>query len=85
MAGRNDETSEEFIRMIQVLADNEDLLKWFFSLRFIADNVRYSMLGTMVEEMKANREDPELVAAIRSLMDPVVYAAAAKTIEKMRE
>ncbi len=85
MAGRADETSEEFIRMIQVLADNEELLKWFFSLRFIADNVRYSMLGTMVEEMKANREDPELVAAIQSLMDPVVYTAAAKTIEKMRE
>ncbi len=77
--------SEDFIRMIQVLADDEDLRKWFISMRFMAENLRYSLIGTMVEEMKANQEDPDLIAAIRSLMDPAVFDAALKTVLKLQE
>ena len=85
MSEKDSAPSEDFIRLIQVLADDEKLMKWFCSLRFMADNLRYSVLGTMVEEMKANREDPDLIAAVQSLMNPTVYQAALKTILKVGE
>ena len=85
MIGKESPASEEFIRMIQVLADDEDLRKWFISMQFMAENLRFSVIGAMIEEMKANQEDADLIAAIQSLKDPAVYGAALKTVLKLRE
>ena len=85
MTDKEKPPTEDFIRMIQVLADEEDLRKWFISLNFMAENLRYSVIGAMVEEMKANDEDPDLIAAIQRLMDPAVYDAAIQTVLKMKE
>jgi hypothetical protein len=80
MTQADDPASDEFIRMIQVLAEDESLRKWFLSLKPMAENLRHSILGAMIEEMKTNGEDPDLIAAIESLVDPAVYDAALKTI-----
>ena len=77
--------SEDFIRMIQVLADEEDLRKWFISMQFMAENLRFSVIGAMIEEMKANREDADLIAALESLKDPAIYGAALKTVLKLAQ
>jgi hypothetical protein len=75
--------SDDFIRTIQVLADDETLRKWFVSLKPMADDLRSAVLENMVEEMKANGEDSALVSAIQSLADPAVYAAVLKTLTQL--
>lgn len=80
MAPTGDPASEEFITMLQVLAEDEELRKWFLSLKPMPVNLRHSMLGAMIEGMKSNGEDPTLIAAIESLIDTDVYDAAFKTI-----
>jgi hypothetical protein len=84
MAQSDNSTPDNLIRMIQVLAEDEYLSQWFVSLRFMADGLRRSVISTMVEEMKANNEDPELVAALQTLMSPEVYAAAAEAMMNLR-
>ena len=78
---KHDETtSEEFIRLMQVVAGDNDLLEWFLSLQRLPENLRYSHIRGMAERMQADGVDPDLVEAVRSLSSSEVYTAAAKTI-----
>jgi hypothetical protein len=72
--------SEEFIRILQVISENEELLQWFLSLETLPENLRYSQIRSMAERMLADRVEAVLVEAVRSLAFPDVYAAASKTI-----
>lgn len=71
--------------MIQVFVDNADLSACFISLESLANNARYSVLGSMVEQMKANDERQELLEAVQALLDPAIYGATLKTIRKLLE
>ena len=73
-------TSEEFIRLMQVVAGDKDLLQWFLSLEKLPENLRYSHIRSMAERMQADRVDPDLVGALKSLASPEVYKATAKTV-----
>jgi hypothetical protein len=72
--------SEEFIRLMQVLAGDKDLQQWFLSLEKLPENLRYSLIRGMAERMHADKIDRDLVEALRSLTSPEVYKAAASTI-----
>ena len=85
MTLHEDPASEEFVTMLQVLAENEDLRLWFLSLKAMPDNLRHSTLGAMIEAMESNGEDPALIAAIESLINPAVYDAAFKTIATLKD
>ena len=80
MGAQENTPSEDFIRMIHLFADDEDLRKWFVSLKPVAPELRSTMLENVAEKMKAGGEEPGLVAAVRSLADPAVYDAALKTL-----
>jgi hypothetical protein len=81
----DDPASEEFVTMLRVLIEDEDLKRWFLSLKPMPANLRHSMLGAMIEEMKTNGEDAELIAAIALLIDPAVYDAAFKIIVRQND
>jgi hypothetical protein len=72
--------SEEFIRIMQVISENEELLQWFLSLESLSENLRYSQIRSMAERMKSDGVDPMLVESVRSLASSYVYPAASKTI-----
>ena len=77
---QDETTSEEFIRLMQVLAGDKDLQQWFLSLEKLPENLRYSHIRGMAERMHADKVDHDLVEALRSLTSPEVYKAAASTI-----
>ena len=71
--------SEEFIRLMQVVAGDKGLLQWFLALEKLPENLRYSQLRGMAERMRADKVNPDLVEALKSLASPEVYEAAART------
>ena len=73
-------TSEECIRLLQVVAEDKDMLQWFLSLERLPENLRYSHIRSMAERMQADSVDPDLVTALRSLTSAEVYKAAAMTL-----
>jgi hypothetical protein len=73
-------TSEDFIRLMQVVAADKELLQWFLSLETLPENLRYSHVRSMAERMQADRVNPDLVEAVKSLASPGVYKAAARTV-----
>lgn len=73
-------TSEEFVRLMQVVAEDKDMLQWLLSLEKLPGNLRYSHIRSMAERMQADRVNPDLVAALRSLTSAEVYKAAVKTV-----
>ena len=82
MQPTDDSASESFLRMLQVLSEDKELRAWFFSLKPMTEILRQTVLGRMIEEMGANDEDPELITALQSLMDPLVYDAALTAMAK---
>jgi hypothetical protein len=78
-----EETSDEFIRLMQVVASDKELQQWFLSLENLPENLRYSHIRSMAERMQADRVDPDLVNALKSLASKEVYKAAAKTVRDL--
>jgi|WetSurMetagenome_2_1015567.scaffolds.fasta_scaffold123258_2 hypothetical protein len=74
--------SEEFIWLIQVIAENKELRQWFLSIEKLPENLRYSHIRSMAERMQADWVDSDLVEAVKSLASADVYSAASKTIRE---
>jgi hypothetical protein len=78
-------TSEEFVRLMQVVAGDKDLLQWFLSLEHLPGNLRYSHIRGMAERMQADGIDRDLVEALKSLASPEVYIATVKTVREFSQ
>jgi hypothetical protein len=72
--------SDDCICILRAFSEDPKLRKWFVSLQDVSENIRVSMLGAMVLKMKANKEDPELIAEFELLVSPNVFSAAVKAI-----
>lgn len=77
--------SDEFITMIQVLSEDQQFASWFLSPQPVANNMRYSLIGAMVEQMKMNNEDADLIASVNTLKNPVVFEAAYNVVSELRK
>jgi hypothetical protein len=77
--------SDDFIHILRAFFGDPKLRQWFLSLRDMSENVRVSVLGTMVSKMKTNKEDPELIAEFELLISPDIFSAAVKTILNLKE
>jgi hypothetical protein len=65
---------------MQVVAGDKGLLQWFLSPEKLPENLRYSHIRSMAERMQADKIDHDIVAAVKSLVSPEVYKAAARTV-----
>jgi succinate dehydrogenase flavin-adding protein (antitoxin of CptAB toxin-antitoxin module) len=74
---------DELIRLMEVFSGDKDLLNWFFSLQTMNENVRSSHLRSMADGMRTNRERPDLIAAVESLMSPKFFQSAIKTVQSL--
>lgn len=71
------------IRLMEVFSGDKDLMNWFLSLQTMNEKARYSHLRTMADGMRTNRERADLIAAVESLMSPVVFKSAMKTVQSL--
>ena len=76
---------EDLIQLIGVFSGDKDMLNWFLSLQSMSENLRRSHLSRMAQGMRMNHERPDLILAVESLMSPIVFASAIRTLESFHE
>jgi hypothetical protein len=76
-------TTEEFIRLMEVISEDRELRCWFLSLENMPENLRYSQLRGIAEKMKANKVNTDLVEALESLLSSEAFRAAVKTVKDL--
>jgi hypothetical protein len=74
---------DELIRLMDVFSGDKDLLNWFLSLQTMNEHVRSSHLRSMADGMRTNKERPDLIAAVESLMSPKFFHSAIKTVQSL--
>jgi hypothetical protein len=74
---------DELIRLMEVFSGDKDMMNWFLSLQTMNENARYSHLRCMADGLRTNRERPDLIAVVESLMSPVVFKSAIKTVQSL--
>jgi hypothetical protein len=74
---------DELLRLMEVFSGDKDLMNWFLSLQTMNENARCTHLRTMADGLRTNRERPDLIAAVESLMSPVVFKSAIKTVQSL--
>jgi hypothetical protein len=75
--------SEQFVAMLQVLAEDQQFTSWFMALHPMAENMRSSVIGALVEQMKRNHEEAEMIAAVDDLRNPTIFDAAYKVVQEL--
>ena len=74
---------DELIRLMEVFSGDKDLMNWFRSLQTMNEKARYSHLRSMADGMRTNWDRPDLIAAVESLMSPIFFTSAMKTIQSL--
>jgi hypothetical protein len=74
---------EELIRLMEVFSGDKDLMNWFRSLQDMAEDARCFHLRAMIAGMRANKERPDLIAAVEALISPDVFKAAVETVRTL--
>ena len=70
------------VRLTHALVEDAALRSWFFSLDLLPTSVRRQAFTQMAEQMKAAREDAELVSAVAALAHPEFYAAVRDAVRE---
>jgi hypothetical protein len=68
---------------MEVFSGDEDLMNWFLSLQTMNESTRYSHLRTMADGLRTNKERPDLIAAVESLMSPIVFRSTMDTVQSL--
>jgi hypothetical protein len=76
MALNRDTALNNLARIVQVIRDERRLHEWFRALTNVSAVQRRNEIYSMVEQMKANSEDADLVASFQLLADPRLFDAA---------
>ena len=63
------------VRFTHALVEDAALRSWFLSLDSLAPSLRRQAFSEMARQMKAAREDEELISAVAALAHPELYAA----------
>jgi hypothetical protein len=71
---------DQYILFLRVLEEDEEMMRWFISLKSMPLNVRDSVLSKMVLDMRANDESANLIVVVESLKRAQIYNAISKTV-----
>ncbi len=66
---------EGMVRFTHALVEDASLRSWFLGLERLSASLRPAAFGQMAHQMRADREDPELAAAVSALVRPELYDA----------
>lgn len=81
MAINNDIALDNLARMVQVIARDPDLRRWFSALTQQSAIKRRNEIFAASEKLRAEDKDMDLVASFRLLADPKVFEAAREALE----
>jgi hypothetical protein len=76
MAFRRDKVLNNLARIIQVIRNDRKLHEWFSRLAHKSTVERRNEIYAMLERMRAEGEDAELMASLQLLSDSKVFEAA---------
>lgn len=80
MALNPDSALDNLTRMVQVIEGDRELYDWFCTLAHKSTVTRRNKIYAMVERMRAERTDADLVASFRLLADSRVFDAACEAL-----
>ncbi|PYI90315.1 MAG: hypothetical protein DME97_17600 [Verrucomicrobia bacterium] len=76
---------EGMVRFTHALVEDASLRSWFLSLESLSASLRRAAFRQMAQQMRSDREDPELAAAISALVRPEMYDAILKSVRERCE
>jgi hypothetical protein len=76
---------EGMVRFTHALVEDASLRSWFFGLQHLSASLRRAAFSQMAQQMKSDREDPELAAAVSALVRPELYEAVLKSVRERCE
>lgn len=76
---------EGMVRFAHALVEDAALRSWFLDLQPLSASLRQAAFSRMAQQMRSEREDPELAAAVCALAQPEIYDAVLKTVRERCE
>jgi len=73
---------EGMVRFTHALVEDASLRSWFLGLERLSASLRRAAFSQMAEQMRSDREDPELAAAVSALVRPELYDAIVKSVRE---
>jgi hypothetical protein len=73
---------EGMVRFTHALVEDASLRSWFLGLEHLPAPLRRAAFSQMAQQMKSDREDPELAAAVSALARPTMYDAVLKSVRE---
>jgi hypothetical protein len=73
---------EGIVRFTHALVEDASLRSWFLSLEQLSASVRRAAFAQMATQMQAEREDPELVAAVAAMIRSELFDAVRDSLRE---
>jgi hypothetical protein len=73
---------EGMVRFTHALVEDASLRSWFIELEHLSASRRRAAFSQMAEQMKRDREDLDLAAAVTALARPEMYDAVVKALRE---
>lgn len=76
---------EGMVRFTHALVEDSSLRSWFLGLEHLSTSLRQRAFSQMAQQMRADREDWDLAAAVSALVRPDMYDAVLKAVRERCE
>ena len=76
---------EGIVRFTRVLVEDASLRSWFLSLEQLPASARRTTLARMAEQMRSDKHDPELAAAVAAITRPHVFDAVRNALKELSQ
>jgi hypothetical protein len=72
---KDQQIPEGLVRFTHALVEDAPLRTWFFGLEGLPISLRATAFSQMAQQMRSEKADPELAAALSALVRPELYDA----------
>ena len=73
---------EGLVRFTHALVEDASLRAWFLGLERLSIPLRNAAFSQMAQQMRSEKADPELAAAVSALARPELYDAILKSVRE---
>ena len=73
---------EGMVRLTHALVEDAALRSWFLDLQRLPTSIRSAAFSEMSQQMRCDREDPELATVVFALARPEIHDAVLKAVRE---
>ena len=73
---------EGMVRFTHALVEDASLRAWFLGLEQLSTSLRQGAFSQMAQQMRSDREDLDLAAAVSALARPEIYDAVIRAVRE---